>query len=158
MDDICSIAENINRTLFNILGTEIDEINLNTNNLYNFIMESNLTKVEQHTLHKNISNNRLEIYHHIKKEKSPKGKSSISPQARAFLEQVFRRKQSLNSKEKEEVAKKCGITPLQVRVWHSRVFLLKNVGIKINYHLLTSIYVTSILSYTVLEDDANDEK
>ncbi|CAI4940915.1 ANM_HP_G0005230.mRNA.1.CDS.1 [Saccharomyces cerevisiae] len=117
MDDICSIAENINRTLFNILGTEIDFINLNTNNLYNFIMESNLTKVEQHTLHKNISNNRLEIYHHIKKEKSPKGKSSISPQARAFLEQVFRRKQSLNSKEKEEVANKCGITPLQVRVW-----------------------------------------
>ncbi|CAI4303871.1 BCN_G0006700.mRNA.1.CDS.1 [Saccharomyces cerevisiae] len=119
MDDICSIAENINRTLFKILGTEIDEINLNTNNLYNFIMESNLTKVEQHTLHKNISNNRLEIYHHIKKEKSPKGKSSISPQARAFLEQVFRRKQSLNSKEKEEVAKKCGITPLQVRVWYN---------------------------------------
>lgn len=35
MDDICSMAENINRTLFNILGTEIDEINLNTNNLYN---------------------------------------------------------------------------------------------------------------------------
>ncbi|CAD6642070.1 XXYS1_4_G0027240.mRNA.1.CDS.1 [Saccharomyces cerevisiae] len=33
-----------------------------------------------------------------------------------------------------------------------------HVGIKINYHLLTSIYVTSILSYTVLEDDANDEK
>ena len=32
------------------------------------------------------------------------------------------------------------------------------VGIKINYHLLTSIYVTSILSYTVLEDDTNDEK
>ena len=32
------------------------------------------------------------------------------------------------------------------------------VGIKIHYHLLTSIYVTSILSYTVLEDDANDEK
>ncbi|CAD6626882.1 SX2_G0036690.mRNA.1.CDS.1 [Saccharomyces cerevisiae] len=27
-----------------------------------------------------------------------------------------------------------------------------------HYHLLTSIYVTSILSYTVLEDDANDEK
>ncbi|CAD6648978.1 SX2_G0035080.mRNA.1.CDS.1 [Saccharomyces cerevisiae] len=35
---------------------------------------------------------------------------------------------------------------------------LKRVGVKINYHLLTSIYVTSILSYTVLEDDANDEK
>ena len=33
-----------------------------------------------------------------------------------------------------------------------------DVGIKINYHLLTSIYVTSILSYTVLVDDANDEK
>ncbi|CAI6527407.1 AAB_G0006570.mRNA.1.CDS.1 [Saccharomyces cerevisiae] len=94
MDDICSIAENINRTLLNILGTEIDEINLNTNNLYN------VRNIPPH-----------------KKEKSPKGKSSISPQARAFLEQVFRRKQSLNSKEKEEVAKKCGITPLQVRVW-----------------------------------------
>ena len=36
--------------------------------------------------------------------------------------------------------------------------LFLSVGIKINYHLLTSIYVTSILSYTVLEDDANDEK
>lgn len=92
-------------------------------------MESNLTKVEQHTLHKNISNNRLEIYHHIKKEKSPKGKSSISPQARAFLEQIFRRKQSLNSKEKEEVAKKCGITPLQVRVW------VCNMRIKLKYIL-----------------------
>ena len=33
-----------------------------------------------------------------------------------------------------------------------------SVGIEINYHLLTSIYVTSILSYTGLEDDANDEK
>ena len=32
------------------------------------------------------------------------------------------------------------------------------VGIKINYHLLTSIYVTSILSYTVLEDDISYEK
>ncbi|ONH80195.1 Mating-type protein A1 [Saccharomyces cerevisiae] len=85
MDDICSIAENINRTLFNILGTEIDEINLNTNNLYNFIMESNLTKVEQHTLHKNISNNRLEIYHHIKKEKKPKGKIiTITPSTGIF--------------------------------------------------------------------------
>ena len=38
------------------------------------------------------------------------------------------------------------------------IFCIHNVGIKINYHLLTSIYVTSILSYTVLEDDANDEK
>ena len=37
-------------------------------------------------------------------------------------------------------------------------FIFSIVGIKINYHLLTSIYVTSILSYTVLEDDANDEK
>ncbi|CAD6643368.1 EM14S01-3B_G0025950.mRNA.1.CDS.1 [Saccharomyces cerevisiae] len=35
---------------------------------------------------------------------------------------------------------------------------LEDVGIKINYHLLTSIFVTSILSYTVLEDDTNDEK
>ena len=38
------------------------------------------------------------------------------------------------------------------------IILCIPVGIKINYHLLTSIYVTSILSYTVLEDDANDEK
>ena len=42
---------------------------------------------------------------------------------------------------------------------NNRNFIMqKYVGIKINYHLLTSIYVTSILSYTVLEDDANDEK
>ncbi|CAD6650314.1 XXYS1_4_G0023160.mRNA.1.CDS.1 [Saccharomyces cerevisiae] len=38
------------------------------------------------------------------------------------------------------------------------VLTVSSVGIKINYHLLTSIYVTSILSYTVLEDDTNDEK
>ena len=41
---------------------------------------------------------------------------------------------------------------------HNLCHHLNTVGIKINYHLLTSIYVTSILSYTVLEDDANDEK
>ncbi|CAD6646536.1 XXYS1_4_G0028470.mRNA.1.CDS.1 [Saccharomyces cerevisiae] len=35
---------------------------------------------------------------------------------------------------------------------------INKLTIKINYHLLTSIYVTSILSYTVLEDDTNDEK
>ncbi|CAI4262750.1 CBM_collapsed_G0008680.mRNA.1.CDS.1 [Saccharomyces cerevisiae] len=106
MDGICSMAENINRTLFNILGTEIDEINLNTNNLYN----SNIH-------YTNISNNnRLEIYHHIKREE-PKGKIINITPSTGILEQVFRRKQSLNSKEKEEVAKKCGITPLQVRVW-----------------------------------------
>ena len=33
----------------------------------------------------------------------------------------------------------------------------KGIGGRLT-HLLTSIYVTSILSYTVLEDDANDEK
>ena len=32
------------------------------------------------------------------------------------------------------------------------------VGIKINYYLLISIYVISILLYMVLEDDVNDEK
>ena len=41
---------------------------------------------------------------------------------------------------------------------HMKQPYYKTVGVKINYHLLTSIYVTSILSYTVLEDDANDEK
>ncbi|CAD6625155.1 XXYS1_4_G0033670.mRNA.1.CDS.1 [Saccharomyces cerevisiae] len=41
--------------------------------------------------------------------------------------------------------------------WYLAAIVI-TVGIKINYHLLTSIYVTSILSYTVLEDDANDEK
>ncbi|CAD6635841.1 SX2_G0004150.mRNA.1.CDS.1 [Saccharomyces cerevisiae] len=42
--------------------------------------------------------------------------------------------------------------------WYKHSSIFSSVGIKINYHLLTSIYVTSILSYTVLEDDANDEK
>ncbi|MCQ5247137.1 hypothetical protein NE548_09315, partial [Lactobacillus gasseri] len=32
------------------------------------------------------------------------------------------------------------------------------VGIKIHYRLSTNSYIINILSYTVLEDDANDEK
>ena len=47
---------------------------------------------------------------------------------------------------------------LNVLKLHMKQPYSKTVGIKINYHLLTSIYVTSILSYTGLEDDANDEK
>ena len=49
-------------------------------------------------------------------------------------------------------------THLNVNKTHMQLVGIKIVGIKINYHLLTSIYVTSILSYTVLEDDANDER
>ena len=53
--------------------------------------------------------------------------------------------------------------PLKISVFSSESYIIAMshkgpVGIKINYHLLTSIYVTSILSYTVLEDDTNDEK
>ena len=47
---------------------------------------------------------------------------------------------------------------LEVLLKDIGILKMESVGIKINYHLLTSIYVTSILSYTVLEDDANDEK
>ncbi|GAA5363193.1 hypothetical protein SuUB41_20750 [Streptococcus uberis] len=32
------------------------------------------------------------------------------------------------------------------------------VGIKIHYRLSTNSYIINILSYTVLDDDANDEK
>ncbi|CAI4303161.1 BAM_G0006050.mRNA.1.CDS.1 [Saccharomyces cerevisiae] len=109
MDDICKLC-------LTFSGTEIDEINLNTNNLYN----SNIN-------YKNTSNNVLENTTKLK-EKSPKGKSSNHPKHGHFRT-GFRRKQSLNSKEKEEVAKKCGITPLQVRVW------VCNMRIKLKYIL-----------------------
>ena len=51
-----------------------------------------------------------------------------------------------------------GSSAREGRVLSHVVRFVISVGIKINYHLLTSIYVTSILSYTVLEDDTNDEK
>ena len=44
-------------------------------------------------------------------------KKFLPKEARLFLERVFEKKQSLNSKEREAIAKKCGLTPLQVRVW-----------------------------------------
>ncbi|EDO14945.1 mating-type (MAT) locus a1 gene [Vanderwaltozyma polyspora DSM 70294] len=44
-------------------------------------------------------------------------KKFLPKEARLFLERVFEKKQSLNSKERDAIAKKCGLTPLQVRVW-----------------------------------------
>nr|CAI6379321.1 CFF_HP1_G0004350.mRNA.1.CDS.1 [Saccharomyces cerevisiae] len=88
-------------------------INLLT--ILQFIMESNLTKVEQHTLHKILPNNRLENIPQLK-ERAQREKIINTPST-GILEQVFRRKQSLNSKEKKKLQRKCGITPFQVRVW-----------------------------------------
>ncbi|CAI4301857.1 CRB_1a_G0006010.mRNA.1.CDS.1 [Saccharomyces cerevisiae] len=102
MDALCSIAENINSTLFqNIL--DVLRLMKSISILIIFIMlRTNIQTTEKSS------------------SKSPKEKSSISPQARAFLDQVSRKKtRFLTSQDfKEEVPKKCGITSTsKVRVW-----------------------------------------
>lgn len=47
-----------------------------------------------------------------------KGKNkAFSKESRNFLERVFERKRTLNSREREAVAANCGLTPIQVRIW-----------------------------------------
>jgi hypothetical protein len=46
-----------------------------------------------------------------------KKRTSIPKDVRAFLETVFETKRSPNGKERKIIAEKCGLTPLQVRVW-----------------------------------------
>ncbi len=48
-----------------------------------------------------------------------KKRTSISKDAKAFLENVFSSKRTPNSKERKIIAEKCGLTPVQVRVWVS---------------------------------------
>lgn len=46
-----------------------------------------------------------------------KCKQYLSPETKEFLNRVFARKKTLNNKEKEVVASKCGITKAQVKNW-----------------------------------------
>nr|CAO02580.1 mating type a1 protein [Lachancea waltii] len=41
----------------------------------------------------------------------------FSKDTRLFLESVFEKKKSPNSRERKAIADKCGLTPVQVRVW-----------------------------------------
>ncbi|SCV03248.1 LANO_0G03031g1_1 [Lachancea nothofagi CBS 11611] len=41
----------------------------------------------------------------------------LSKDTRLFLESVFEKKRSPNSRERKAIADKCGLTPVQVRVW-----------------------------------------
>ncbi|CCH62053.1 hypothetical protein TBLA_0G01060 [Henningerozyma blattae CBS 6284] len=44
-------------------------------------------------------------------------RKQLPKEAKEFLERVFKKQHTLNSKEREAVAKQCGISPIQVRVW-----------------------------------------
>lgn len=46
-----------------------------------------------------------------------KKRTSITPESKEFLERVFKAKRTPNSTERKVIAEKCGLTPLQVRVW-----------------------------------------
>lgn len=51
-------------------------------------------------------------------------RTSISKEAKSFLETVFKSKRTPNSQERKIIAEKCGLTPVQVRVWVSYFILL----------------------------------
>ncbi|CCK69193.1 homeobox domain-containing protein KNAG_0C00795 [Huiozyma naganishii CBS 8797] len=46
-----------------------------------------------------------------------KNRPVISRRTRLFLEKVFTKKQWLTKEERQLIARKCGISPLQVRIW-----------------------------------------
>lgn len=46
-----------------------------------------------------------------------KKRSPISKEAKQLLETIFETKRTPNGKERKIIAEKCGLTPLQVRVW-----------------------------------------
>lgn len=48
---------------------------------------------------------------------------TLAPEVRDFLDQIFARQPCPNRKDRELIAKKCGITKLQVRVWVRLIFL-----------------------------------
>lgn len=50
-------------------------------------------------------------------ESTKRCKSKLPKEARNILERVFERKKSLNSRERLAIAKWCGLSPKQVRVW-----------------------------------------
>lgn len=48
-----------------------------------------------------------------------KTRKSIPHSSKQFLETIFKTKRTPNNKERQIIADKCGLTPLQVRVWVS---------------------------------------
>ncbi|CCH42179.1 POU domain, class 3, transcription factor 2 [Wickerhamomyces ciferrii] len=48
-----------------------------------------------------------------------KKRTSIPKETKTFLESVFNSKRTPNSRERQLIAEKCGLTPVQVRVWVS---------------------------------------
>ncbi|ODV95199.1 hypothetical protein PACTADRAFT_42688 [Pachysolen tannophilus NRRL Y-2460] len=56
-------------------------------------------------------------YVHVSEVKEKKRRTFISKETRDFLETAFKLKRSPNSRERKIIAEKCGLTPLQVRVW-----------------------------------------
>lgn len=44
-------------------------------------------------------------------------RTSLDKETRRFLEQVFEKKKRPNAKEREIIARKCNLDPIQIRVW-----------------------------------------
>ncbi|KAK5964058.1 homeobox domain-containing protein PWA37_004399 [Arxiozyma heterogenica] len=45
------------------------------------------------------------------------GRTHLTKDTRLFLEKVFAQKQWLTKEERQLIARKCGLSPLQVRIW-----------------------------------------
>ncbi|CCF59051.1 hypothetical protein KAFR_0G00180 [Kazachstania africana CBS 2517] len=77
------------------------------------ILNTSLEPEQKKNLLKSIYSNYMEEFG--KNTKS--GKGSISKSSKELLEKVYATKQWLTKEERELVAKRCQITPLQVRIW-----------------------------------------
>jgi Homeobox domain. len=92
------------------------------------IVNNCLDLVEDFHLEKviiSVSDDRAETWEDIETRKSKeKGRTIVPETTRKFLQQVFLVQPSPNRKDREEIAKYCRLTTLQVRVWVRIIFAL----------------------------------
>ena len=71
---------------------------------FQLILESDLCLCERKTLLRQMYDNSY-------------GRMHLTKDTRLFLEKVFAQKQWLTKEERQLIARKCGLSPLQVRIW-----------------------------------------
>ena len=92
-------------------GHEFQELQAKFNSIAINILNSDL-KAEQK---ESLLNVLYDTY--SSRVQSPSGKTGLTKKAREFLERVYSKKQKLTREERQLVAEKCKLTPIQVRIW-----------------------------------------
>ena len=92
-------------------GHELRELQAKFNSIATEVLNSDI-KAEQK---ESLLNVLYDAY--SSRVQSPSGKTGLTKKAREFLERVYSKKQKLTREERQLVAEKCKLTPVQVRIW-----------------------------------------